>query len=82
MQVKHLTLCLLGLGLAGLAHAAKPPIYDDFSSTDGLDRVKWFESEGDTLGRKDKVLHPGPGTVRRHGQRQWLGDRELLRQHA
>ena len=58
MQVKHLTLCLLGLGLAGLAHAAKPPIYDDFSSTDGLDRVKWFESEGERwVG--DKVLHLG-----------------------
>ena len=45
MNRKTFALALLGLGLAGLSQAAKPPIYDDFSSTTGLDRAKWSETE-------------------------------------
>ena len=45
MNMNRKTFALALLGLAGLSQAAKPPIYDDFSSTTGLDRVKWFETE-------------------------------------
>jgi hypothetical protein len=41
------TLCaaLALCGLAGATFAAPPPIYDDFSSTTGIDRSKWNEGE-------------------------------------
>ncbi len=58
MNMQRKTFALALLGLAGLSQAAKPPIYDDFSSTTGLDRAKWFETEGWRFA-EGKVLNLG-----------------------
>lgn len=58
MNMQRKTFALALLGLAGLSQAAKPPIYDDFSSTTGLDRAKWFETEAWRFA-EGKVLNLG-----------------------
>jgi hypothetical protein len=44
MRSNALSLLVLGLGFTALSHAAKVPLYDDFSG-DGIDRSKWTETE-------------------------------------
>ncbi len=44
MHYQVTTVLAIGLLLSGAVHAAKVPLYDDFSG-EGIDRSKWLESE-------------------------------------
>ena len=44
MKTKSLALLCFGMGVCGMALAAKVPLYDNFSGPQ-IDRAKWFESE-------------------------------------